>query len=80
LNSVKRAAAELEKAGLEVAVSSTETEAGWEVRIVIPRAQEKAGESGPKGTGKRRRVGEKQHEQAEVKSAAEGALSSSSPA
>jgi len=80
LNSIKRAAAELEKAGLEVAVSSTETEEGWEVRIVIPRTQERGCGGLPKGGGKGPRAGERQGGGAGVGAAAGGALSSSAPA
>ncbi|NLY50890.1 MAG: ParB/RepB/Spo0J family partition protein, partial [Firmicutes bacterium] len=39
LNSVRRAAQELKKAGLEVAVSEVETETGWEIRVLVPKQE-----------------------------------------
>ena len=39
LNSVRRAAQELKKAGLEVAVSEVETETGWEIRVLVPNQE-----------------------------------------
>lgn len=58
LNSVRQAAAELEKAGLKVSISTAETETGWEVRVLVP----KRGEERPRrarvqqqGGGRRRK-------------------------
>ncbi|HHY93383.1 MAG TPA: ParB/RepB/Spo0J family partition protein [Firmicutes bacterium] len=48
LNSVRKAAGELQKAGLEVAVSTRETEAGWEVQVLIPRQRQEKGTGGAK--------------------------------
>lgn len=49
LNSVRKAAGELEKAGLQVAVSTRESEDGWEVRVVIPKWRQEKEPSGAKG-------------------------------
>ena len=40
INSVRRAAAELRQAGLEVTVKERETENSWEISIVVPKQKD----------------------------------------
>jgi len=52
INSVRHAASELKKAGLNVTIDERETEGSWEISIVVP----KKSSGKPRSRGRRQQV------------------------